>query len=305
MRDLSNLVRTATSQYGLLSTRQLRDQGVTKSAQATLVRHGVLEPIRAGVVGIAGAAQSWEQQVLAVIMMPGSSMVASHRSVLRLRGLWNRFSGVEITTAGVRRRPKSVIVHRSTDLVDDDVEWVGPIPATTVERALADVAGMFPPTHYQRLLDHAVADGLTTAAQLEAFGERVHVRGRRGIGRFLAAIDRLEPTRGAESGPEASLVRLLSAAGLPAPVLQLEVVGQTGLYRLDVAYPDARLGLEYDGVDAHTRIHHFTNDRRRQNDLVGMGWTILRFTWADVRDRPHEIVAQVRRHLPPLVASDQ
>ncbi len=38
-------------------------------------------------------------------------------------------------------------------------------------------------------------------------------------------------------------------------------------------------------------------DVRRQNRLVAAGWTVLRFTSADVFGRPDELLAAVRRAL--------
>ena len=41
----------------------------------------------------------------------------------------------------------------------------------------------------------------------------------------------------------------------------------------------------------------FVSDLRRQNRLVAAGWTVLRFTSADVLGRAHEVVVQIRRAL--------
>jgi very-short-patch-repair endonuclease len=41
----------------------------------------------------------------------------------------------------------------------------------------------------------------------------------------------------------------------------------------------------------------FVEDLRRQNGLVLAGWTVLRFTSADVLGRPHEVIAAIRTAL--------
>jgi very-short-patch-repair endonuclease len=41
----------------------------------------------------------------------------------------------------------------------------------------------------------------------------------------------------------------------------------------------------------------FEDDRRRQNMIVLEGWTVLRFTWADVTKRSDEVVTTVRAAL--------
>ena len=54
--------------------------------------------------------------------------------------------------------------------------------------------------------------------------------------------------------------------------------------------------VEFDG-DVHRDRKVFVEDLRRQNRLVARGWTILRFTSADVYGRPDEVVAAIRRAL--------
>jgi very-short-patch-repair endonuclease len=39
---------------------------------------------------------------------------------------------------------------------------------------------------------------------------------------------------------------------------------------------------------------HFQRDRRRQNRLIAAGWTVLRFTWWDLTERPDDVLAQIR-----------
>jgi very-short-patch-repair endonuclease len=55
-----------------------------------------------------------------------------------------------------------------------------------------------------------------------------------------------------------------------------------------------RLALEYDGRAVHEREDVFVRDRRRANDLARAGWTVLRFTAADLRGGAAAAVLQVR-----------
>ena len=52
---------------------------------------------------------------------------------------------------------------------------------------------------------------------------------------------------------------------------------------LDLADPDARLGVEHDGWDFHRTTTSFDHDRRRGNALALAGWTVLSFTSASDR----------------------
>jgi very-short-patch-repair endonuclease len=91
-------------------------------------------------------------------------------------------------------------------------------------------------------------------------------------------------------------LQLLRAAGLAQPVRQYEVRVGDERYFLDFAFPERRLCVELDGEEAHTGAA-FQRDRSRQNALVLLGWTVLRFTWADVTERPGQIVALLTQAL--------
>jgi very-short-patch-repair endonuclease len=65
----------------------------------------------------------------------------------------------------------------------------------------------------------------------------------------------------------------------------------------DLAFPGCRLAVEVDGWAWHIDPDRFQRDRARQNALVLAGWTVLRFTWSDVTERPDRVVAQIRRAL--------
>ena len=49
-------------------------------------------------------------------------------------------------------------------------------------------------------------------------------------------------------------------------------------YRIDLCYPDAMVAIEYDGWDFHKGRRAFDLDRARANDLVVVGFQVLRFT---------------------------
>ena len=84
-------------------------------------------------------------------------------------------------------------------------------------------------------------------------------------------------------------------AGLPEPAIQYTVVDGSGRFvaRLDLAYERLRIGIEYEG-DHHRERDTFRHDAARLNRLHLLGWTILRFTAADVLRFPERLIAQVR-----------
>jgi very-short-patch-repair endonuclease len=94
---------------------------------------------------------------------------------------------------------------------------------------------------------------------------------------------------------------LLIRAGLAPETLQLELFEANGrVYaRLDMAWPSVKVAVEADGREHHDAPEALYRDRVRGNALALAGWTVLRFTWADLVRRPQWIVEQVRRALNP------
>ncbi len=87
---------------------------------------------------------------------------------------------------------------------------------------------------------------------------------------------------------EDMLVLQLEASGLPAPVREYQFAASIGRrWRLDVAWPDRRLGAEVEGgswvAGRHTRGAGFEKDCEKYNAAVLLGWSVLRFTGAMIR----------------------
>lgn len=157
-------------------------------------------------------------------------------------------------------------------------------------RAVADLLRLLPLAEAVVVADAVQRASLCDEPALR--GELAGHEGLRGVRRATRALD-LSDGR-AESPPESRLRLQLVLAGL-APVPQFEVVDAGRfLARVDLAFPEAKLAIEYDGREVHERVDVFTRDRQRQNDLVRAGWIVLRFTAADLRFDATGAVAQVR-----------
>src|SRR5690606_32502003 len=79
-----------------------------------------------------------------------------------------------------------------------------------------------------------------------------------------------------ESVGEAALLRALRDAGLPHPTPQHWVVVGGERHRIDLAYPDERIALEYDGEEAHAGVQATLDDAARTERLRAAGWTVHR-----------------------------
>ena len=87
------------------------------------------------------------------------------------------------------------------------------------------------------------------------------------------------------------MFRVLDASDLPAPTQQHWVRFGSDKFRLDLAYPEAKLAIEYDGWDTHKTRTAFDADRRRDRILQVNGWVVLRLT---SKTSDAEIVETVR-----------
>ncbi len=185
--------------------------------------------------------------------------------------------------AGVRVR-QAALPPEDRRLLGGDLRVLRP------GRAAADLVRMLPLTDAVVVADAVLHAGLVTPEQLARdVAAQAGLRGVRAARRALALADGR-----AESPPETRVRLLLVQAGL-APVPQYDVRTPDGRWiaRVDLAFPRARVAIEYDGREVHLRGDVFARDRQRQNELLAAGWVVLRYTADDLR-RPQLLVAQVR-----------
>jgi hypothetical protein len=190
-----------------------------------------------------------------------------------------------------RNRPDRRL-HRSP-VPSEDVERRWQLPTTTPARTWRDLAAVLDAPALLAVTDQLL-DVLCTPEDLaRALAARPTGHGTARARRVLAVAD-----PGSGSPMESVLRWLLHEAGLPRPTLQHRAVDDNGrLIGLgDLAWPDRRVLVEFDG-EVHRERQVFVNDLRRQNRLVLAGWTVLRFTSADVLGRPLDVVATVARAL--------
>jgi len=304
---VQNTLEVAEKQHGLITYAQAIACGLTAKQIQYRVDTGRWVRVARGVYRIAGSPQTWEQQLLALVLASGPSAAASHRSaaaLLRIPG-FERRGPVEVTTPRPRRhRADGQLVHRWRPFPEHHLTIVEGIVTTRVPRTLCDLAGVLHPGRTERALDNCLAMGIATPGTLQAAFFDLACRGRRGtaVMRGLLA-DRSDGYVPPASELEARFRDLARAAGLPEPVRQLDVGdGEAWIGRVDVAYTTARLLIELD-----SRLHHSSKldreaDAARDQRLRRGGWRVVRFRWDDLVRRPQHVVAEVRRLLEAAAA---
>ncbi|SFF56884.1 DUF559 domain-containing protein [Blastococcus tunisiensis] len=259
----------------------LRHREVVRTSRNTYLPHlaGELDRVRAvllgapedAVVSHLTAARTWGFEVP---LVPDDGRVhLTVRPEARLRHRRDRRIHFSAVPAPETRRRHGVVV-------------------TSPSRTWIDLAASLPPAALLAVTDQMLARGFPE--------DEFPVILRRSAGRRGVATARRVAERGnAGSGsPMESVLRwLLLEAGLPEPVLQ-QVVRVDGRFvgQVDMAWPDRKVLVEFDG-DVHRERRVFVDDLRRQNGLVLAGWTILRFSSADVLGRPEQVLATIRAAL--------
>jgi len=86
--------------------------------------------------------------------------------------------------------------------------------------------------------------------------------------------------------------------GLPEPVLQYEILDRDGrLWRVDFAWPDCRVAVEFDGFDWHSSREALRKDRQKRAALEEIDWRVLSIVSDDVRRHRDVMVRRIDAHL--------
>ena len=190
--------------------------------------------------------------------------------------------------------PRGVQVHR-TDVRPEDI-WTDSdgVRLTTAARTAWEIATLESVPTAVAFLDGMLRggrkreDGLSEAALVSTFRGR---RGRWGSKRADTLLPLLDSR--AMSPPESRVRVACHLAGLPHPVPQY-VVLEDGLElgQVDLAWPEAKLVVEYEGA-YHFEGTQIVKDDGRYERLEAAGWTVIRLLAADLHDLD-SVVARIR-----------
>jgi very-short-patch-repair endonuclease len=284
----------ASEQAGAITRQQLRASGIAGMTVNRLVSRGALVRHETGVFVVRGAPVTYATQLWIAVL--ATSGILGFATAAHLWGMEQaRPAVIDVVIGSGRRvaRPYGVRLFHvfvpSSAITTTDV-----LPVTSRAWSLLDYVSSLPVPDALRMTDRAIQR--RWIARDDLLRRLADYPGRRGNGviRALAAAT----SDGAAAKSERLLHRLLTRAGIRGWSANFAVeVDATVVAVIDVAMPERRLAIEVDGFAYHSDVERFEHDRHRQNVLVSLGWTVLRFTWRDLTGRPEYVVSTIRRHL--------
>ncbi|MFJ6281207.1 type IV toxin-antitoxin system AbiEi family antitoxin domain-containing protein [Arthrobacter subterraneus] len=286
-----------TGSSGLWLTAELMDRGLTKRNIQALVKSGRLVRLRRGCYMAAAAWKklSPDDRAFRLIHAHRHATVAtgsgsgtySHTSAARAHQLylWEVDSLIHLTQpsniSSTSHAPD--VRNHQARLEPDDVVLVGNLPVTSLERTVVDCARILPFRQGLVIAEHALQKGASEDLMWRSIEQLI---GHKGVARARKVMAHASSL--SESPGETLTWYFLHKMRLPMPVQQLRVPTRNGAHRLDFAWKDIKLALEFDGrtkyFDYAPTSEVLFQERRREKALMEEGWTFIRIEWKDLFD---------------------
>jgi very-short-patch-repair endonuclease len=188
--------------------------------------------------------------------------------------------------------PPGMLIHRGT-IAPDEICLRQSLDCTTPARTAYDVGRRVEGDTAIIRIDALLNATRCTVADVNRIAARYP--GARDICRLREALDLADG--GAESPKETELRLLLIRDGLPRPTTQIRV----GRRRVDMGWPDWKVGVEYDGEHHWKNPDDYADDIERLEYLAAQRWIIVRVSSRQLRYRRQEILTRVRSALAQYV----
>ncbi len=281
----------ARAHHGLIT---FQSSGLSRSAWYRAIEAGSLDQIHPHVARLPGTATTPEQRIAAAVLAAGGDALASHRASARLWGIVrSEHDPVDLVTPSLNRGISldGVFIHRTTDLDHLNAQRRDGIRCTSVLRMLVDL-GAVDPAGVTEAVGHAIATRLAELGAIERTLE-IHARpGRPGIRALRAAINEFTiDAKPSDSTLESAMARLVARYRLPAVDFHPTIEG----WEVDFRVRGTPVILECDGWTYHGLDRgNFERDRRKDAELIGAGWIVIRFTYRSIMTTPGRTADRIR-----------
>lgn len=284
--------RYVAARDGVFTRSEALRNGLTERQFRTGVAHG--EWVRYRGVWIMTAVPKSPRTVMrAVLLRSGPDARLTGESALSVFGIGMvpRLVAVSVPS-GTSRKISGAVLLRDRDR-GDSMHCIKGMPMMARDRSVVDALRLANQERGRFVLDESLRRHWITAAALAAWCDRL--RGSRGLSYLRARL--VDATSGTQAESERVLARLIMGARLEGWVFNAEIRGHNGVLIGvgDCVNFDLMLLVEVDGWAWHSNAERFQRDRDRQNKLTNEGWSVLRFTWFDLTERPGQVLDQICR----------
>jgi hypothetical protein len=288
-----------------------RALGIPRRRVAAAVRNGVLVRLFRNAYVIARPEMTVEERAYAASLVISGHAVICDRTAAWIWGVdcfrWRELDVAppleSFTTRGHRASARADIRSGQRDLGPNDFVTVSGVRVTTPLRTALDLGCRLSRRDALAAIDALMrAQRLTTrqlVAALPGFA------GRRGVVQ-LRELVALADGRAESQGESWTRIELHDH-GLPRPELQWWVtIEGVPTFRLDLAYPHARIAIEYDGEAFHSSPADKRADSERRAWLERHGWVVIVVDKSSFSDEALDAwIDDVRRalaeaHRPPV-----
>jgi Protein of unknown function (DUF559) len=228
-------------------------------------------------------------RAVAGVLLPGAVLSGRSAAVLWGVDLAGTADDVECTVPpGTRAGAVPGVRTTRRRLGANDAVRRAGVLVTTPVRTAVDLCRVRPLDEAVVLLDRFTRSRRLLLDEVRDSASSLAGRDCRHVRHVAALADGL-----AESPQETRVRLLLHRSTLPAPVAQHTVrdIGGAFVARVDFAWPECRVALEYDGA-WHGEPGQFARDRERLNRLTAAGWTVVFVTAADLR-QPERLLRRI------------
>jgi Transcriptional regulator, AbiEi antitoxin len=274
------LARTSVARGGVFTYSDAIAAGYSPAEVVARLRRGSWRRLRRGVYAGADLVPDLAPLAAALAVLPARAAL-SHRSAAVVHGLplvGTQVPVAEVTVPGAAARRRRDLVVHGRPLPEDHVEQRHGLRVTTAARTAVDIARLQPFHAAVATVDAAVRTGVPkdlldrlVASEVGPFSRRAR--------RVVAFADAR-----AES-PGESLSRVAIAGhGLPAPELQAPIHDASGslVGRVDFLWREHRTIGEFDGKLKYVTPDSLWDEKRREDALRELGFTVVRWVWRDV-----------------------
>lgn len=297
------IAKTATSQGGVVSLDQLREEGVSRRRAAERAEAGKLHRVHRGIYTVGHRSISRHTHLRAAVLACGEGAVVSHATAAafhRLFDEWPHFIDVTVPVeAG--RKIAGVRCRRCRYPEPEEVEVRYGIAVTTVARTLVDLAGILRLPDLRKVVGRAA---ILRKLDLQAVDIAVsNAKGRRGLKKLELALVPYRTKDGkvpdVRSDFETLVLPQLLDMGLLRPSTNAPINVDGERFFVDFLWERERVIVETDGRQTHETPTAFQDDRRRDQFLAAAGYRVLRVTWNQIHGDTAGVLERISRALTP------